>query len=79
MTWVYPEPNLVTIGQRAVAQSGPGEAMWRLVVCDIPKPIGVSDYELTRALPESLKSSLPSIEEIEAALQSEFGDQHDEP
>jgi len=42
---------------------------------DIHKPIGVSDYELTRALPESLKSSLPSIEEIEAALQSELGDE----
>lgn len=34
----------------------------------IQKPIGVSDYELTRALPEDLKSSLPSIEEIEAEL-----------
>jgi len=33
---------------------------------DIHKPIGVSDYELTRALPDNLKSSLPSIEEIEA-------------
>lgn len=35
---------------------------------DIHKPIGVSDYELTRALPDNLKSSLPSIEEIEAEL-----------
>jgi predicted nuclease of restriction endonuclease-like (RecB) superfamily len=35
---------------------------------DIHKPIGISEYELTRALPENLKSSLPSIEEIEAAL-----------
>lgn len=35
---------------------------------DIHKPIGVSAYELTRALPENLKSSLPSIEEIEAEL-----------
>lgn len=35
---------------------------------DIHKPIGVSEYELTRALPENLKSSLPSIEEIEAEL-----------
>ncbi|MDO9289019.1 MAG: PDDEXK nuclease domain-containing protein [Thermodesulfovibrionales bacterium] len=35
---------------------------------DINKPIGVSDYELTRALPDNLKSSLPSIEEIEAEL-----------
>jgi predicted nuclease of restriction endonuclease-like (RecB) superfamily len=34
------------------------------------KPIGVSKYELTRALPESLKSSLPTIEEIEEELKS---------
>ena len=32
------------------------------------KPIGVSAYELTRALPEELKSSLPSIEALEAEL-----------
>lgn len=35
---------------------------------DIHKPIGVADYELTRALPANLASSLPSIEEIEAEL-----------
>lgn len=35
---------------------------------DINKPIGISEYELTRALPDNLKSSLPSIEEIEAEL-----------
>ena len=39
---------------------------------DIHKPIGVADYEFTRALPDSLKSSLPSIEEIETELQSEL-------
>jgi len=39
---------------------------------DIHKPIGVADYEFTRALPENLKSSLPSIEEIEAELQNEL-------
>ena len=32
------------------------------------KPIGVSEYELTRALPKKFKSMLPSIEEIEAEL-----------
>lgn len=32
------------------------------------KPIGVSAYELTRALPEELKGSLPTIEEIEGEL-----------
>jgi predicted nuclease of restriction endonuclease-like (RecB) superfamily len=32
------------------------------------KPIGVSEYELTRALPKDLQSSLPTIEAIEAEL-----------
>ena len=35
---------------------------------DIQKPIGISDYELGQALPKDLRSSLPSIEEIEAEL-----------
>ena len=35
---------------------------------DIHKPIGVSEYQLTQLLPEDLKSSLPSVEEIEAEL-----------
>ena len=35
---------------------------------DIHKPIGVADYEITRALPKELASSLPSIEAIEAEL-----------
>ena len=39
---------------------------------DIGKPIGVSDYELTRALPKNLQSELPTIEEIEAELQCEI-------
>jgi hypothetical protein len=34
----------------------------------VTKAIGVSEYRLTRALPAKLKSSLPSIEEIEAEL-----------
>ncbi len=39
----------------------------------IQKPIGVSDYELTRALPDNLKTSLPSIEELEAELLNDVG------
>jgi len=35
---------------------------------DINKPIGISEYELTRALPDNFKGSLPSIKEIEEAL-----------
>jgi predicted nuclease of restriction endonuclease-like (RecB) superfamily len=35
---------------------------------DVDKPIGVSTFELTRALPKELVSSLPSIEQIEREL-----------
>nr|WP_274533206.1 PDDEXK nuclease domain-containing protein [Photorhabdus temperata] len=41
----------------------------------ILKPIGVSDYELTCTLPEDLKSSLPSIEELKAEL-SHYSNQY---
>ena len=41
---------------------------------DIQKPIGVSEYELTRVLPDNLKSSLPTVEEIEEKLQNELKD-----
>lgn len=34
----------------------------------VNKPISVSEYELTRALPKKLKSKLPSIEAIESEL-----------
>ncbi len=35
---------------------------------DIHKPIGVSEYQLIHSLPEELKGSLPTIEEIEKEL-----------
>jgi predicted nuclease of restriction endonuclease-like (RecB) superfamily len=38
---------------------------------DIHKPIGLAEYELTRALPRELASSLPSIEQLEAELGKE--------
>ncbi len=41
---------------------------------DVHKPIGVSEYQLTRALPEELRSSLPSLAELEAELEKESGD-----
>jgi len=39
---------------------------------DIHKPIGIADYELTRALPTELASSLPSIETLEAELSADL-------
>jgi predicted nuclease of restriction endonuclease-like (RecB) superfamily len=39
---------------------------------DIHKPMGVSEYQLTQALPDDLKPSLPSIEDIERELEGEW-------
>lgn len=39
---------------------------------DIHKPMGVSEYQLTQALPDDLKPSLPSIEDIERELESDW-------
>lgn len=39
----------------------------------VDKPIGISEYELTRALPAKLRSSLPTVEEIESELGSAVG------
>jgi hypothetical protein len=39
----------------------------------------VANYELVRALPEPLDTSLPSIEEIEAELQQELSNHQDNP
>ncbi|HLJ44928.1 MAG TPA: PDDEXK nuclease domain-containing protein [Bryobacteraceae bacterium] len=36
---------------------------------DNAKPIGISQYRLTEALPDDLRSSLPTIEELEAELE----------
>jgi predicted nuclease of restriction endonuclease-like (RecB) superfamily len=44
---------------------------------DIHKPIGLADYELTRALPKELASSLPSIEDIEAELSQDLEKKED--
>jgi predicted nuclease of restriction endonuclease-like (RecB) superfamily len=38
---------------------------------DINKPIGVSAYELTKAIPDNLKGSLPTIEELENELKDD--------
>ena len=38
------------------------------------QPIGVSDYQLTKAIPDDLKSALPTVEEVEEEL-NKFVDQ----
>ena len=38
---------------------------------DSHKPIGVSAYKLTKALPEKLKGTLPTIKDLEAELRDD--------
>lgn len=45
----------------------------------INQPIGVSTYELTRALPPTLKSALPTVQEIEAELDQKTPARTDRP
>jgi hypothetical protein len=35
---------------------------------DLNKPVGVSEFQFTEVLPDELKSSLPTVEEIEEEL-----------
>lgn len=41
---------------------------------DVDKPIGIAEYRLTEAIPENLRGSLPTIEELESALQAVDGE-----
>ncbi len=43
---------------------------------DMSKPIGISEYKLTEALPEELKSSLPTVEALEAELMGDKKNEH---
>lgn len=52
----------------------PNRVLAEYALRGIDKPIGVSTYELTRALPAELQTSLPSIEEIERALADDVGE-----
>ncbi len=42
---------------------------------DINKPIGISEYQLTNAIPENFKGSLPTIEESEKELGQDTDEQ----
>lgn len=41
---------------------------------DISKPVGISEYQLMAAIPENMKGSLPTIEELEAELSQTAGE-----
>lgn len=48
----------------------PNRVVAEYALRDVDKPIGVSTYEFTRALPQNLQSSLPSIEQIEREMEA---------
>lgn len=68
--------------ERATDQDGPAIGLLlcksknRLVaeyaLRDVHKPMGVAEYQLSKALPEELRTSLPSIEDLEAELAAGF-------
>lgn len=39
---------------------------------NIKAPIGISEYQLSKALPQELKTNLPTVEELEAELSKDF-------
>jgi predicted nuclease of restriction endonuclease-like (RecB) superfamily len=47
---------------------GKDEIMAQYALSGYNQPIGVSDYQLSKAVPENLKSALPTIEEVEEEL-----------
>ena len=49
----------------------PNHTVVKYALKGIKTPMGVADYEFAKALPKNLKSELPSIEELETALESE--------
>lgn len=61
------ETDKPTIGLILCQQ--PNRILAEYALRGVDKPIGVSSFELTRALPESLESSLPTIEQIERELE----------
>jgi len=45
--------------------------------CGYKQPIGVSDYQLSKAIPKELKSALPSIAKVEQELSYLLGNKNE--
>lgn len=62
------ENDNMTIG--LLLCKGKDEVVAQYALTGYDQPIGISDYQLSKAIPENLKSALPSIEEVEEELTS---------
>ena len=49
---------------------GKDEVVAQYALTGYDQPIGISDYQFSKAIPENLKSALPSVEEVEEELAS---------
>jgi predicted nuclease of restriction endonuclease-like (RecB) superfamily len=68
-TLLKAEDDKLTIGLLLCRDKNNIEAEFALR--DLNKPIGISEFQLTEILPDELKSSLPTIEEIENELKNQ--------
>ncbi len=60
------KPNNATIG--ILICKSKNDTVVEYALKDVHKPIGVSEYIITKNLPDEFKSSLPSIDETDAEL-----------
>ena len=65
---VREEPDAPTIG--LLLCRGKNKTVAEYALRDMSKPIGVSEYQLTEALPEVLAGKLPTVAELEAELEA---------
>ena len=63
---VKTEEDNATIGILLCKEKNKMKAEYALK--DTSKPIGVSEYNLIQAIPDDLKSNLPTVEEIEEEI-----------
>lgn len=52
----------------------PNDTVVKYSLQGIATPIGVADYKLAKALPKALKSDMPSVQELERALETKVKD-----
>jgi len=55
-----------------VIELKPGVFKPEYALKDVNKPIGISEYLLTQSIPQTIKSKLPSIEELEIDLHNKI-------
>jgi|GEM_PF-1678364 len=60
-----PQNEILSQALAEIGKEGSNRMLLEYALRGLEKPVGVSAYQLTRALPDDLKPSLPTVEEIE--------------